>query len=244
MGEPRKCGCLECPDLPARDPELRAGALERQLLAAAGRRSDAGSPRVRAEAGDEAPRRRRGRERRARAASSGPMPPSATRSATAGSSSLPGGRSRLVTVRAAVWMRCSSSSRRSAASASSASVGGRPRSSQSSCSARASRIACSCRCTGTRIVREELAIARVTACRIHQVAYVENLKPLRQSNFSTARIRPEHALLDQVEEGEALPAVVLCDRDDQAQVRSGSSPPWHARRRARCASPAPLPEQR
>src|SRR5919112_893328 len=28
------------------------------------------------------------------------------------------------------------------------------------------------------------------ACRIHQVAYVENLKPLRQSNFSTARISP------------------------------------------------------
>ena len=31
---------------------------------------------------------------------------------------------------------------------------------------------------------------RVIAWRIHHVAYVENLKPLRQSNFSTACIRP------------------------------------------------------
>jgi len=30
-------------------------------------------------------------------------------------------------------------------------------------------------CTGTRIVRAWSAIARVIACRIHQVAYVENL---------------------------------------------------------------------
>ena len=34
-------------------------------------------------------------------------------------------------------------------------------------------------CTGIRIVRALSAIARVTACRIHQVAYVENLYPLR-----------------------------------------------------------------
>ena len=34
-------------------------------------------------------------------------------------------------------------------------------------------------CTGIRIVRALSAIARVTAWRIHHVAYVENLKPLR-----------------------------------------------------------------
>ena len=34
-------------------------------------------------------------------------------------------------------------------------------------------------CTGMRIVRALSAIARVTAWRIHHVAYVENLKPLR-----------------------------------------------------------------
>ena len=45
-------------------------------------------------------------------------------------------------------------------------------------------------CTGIRIVREWSAIARVTACRIHQVAYVENLYPRRYSNLSAARIRP------------------------------------------------------
>ena len=33
-------------------------------------------------------------------------------------------------------------------------------------------------CTGMRIVRAWSAIARVIAWRIHQVAYVENLKPL------------------------------------------------------------------
>ncbi len=32
--------------------------------------------------------------------------------------------------------------------------------------------------TGMRMVRDWSAMARVIACRIHQVAYVENLKPL------------------------------------------------------------------
>jgi hypothetical protein len=45
-------------------------------------------------------------------------------------------------------------------------------------------------CTGRRIERERSAIARVISWRIHHVAYVENLKPRRQSNSSTARIRP------------------------------------------------------
>ncbi len=45
-------------------------------------------------------------------------------------------------------------------------------------------------CTGSRMVRPLLPNPRVIAWRIHQVAYVENLNPLRQSNFSTARISP------------------------------------------------------
>ncbi len=44
--------------------------------------------------------------------------------------------------------------------------------------------------TGMRIVRALSASARATACRIHHVAYVENLKPLRWSNFSAARTSP------------------------------------------------------
>ena len=48
---------------------------------------------------------------------------------------------------------------------------------------------------------------------------MENLRSRRQSNFSTARIRPEDALLDQIQEAQALTAVVLRDRHDQAQVR-------------------------
>jgi hypothetical protein len=44
--------------------------------------------------------------------------------------------------------------------------------------------------TGIRIVRDCSAIALVIAWRIHQIAYVENLKPRRYSNLSTARMRP------------------------------------------------------
>ena len=44
--------------------------------------------------------------------------------------------------------------------------------------------------TGMRIVRLWSATARVIAWRIHHVAYVQNLKPRRYSNLSTARIRP------------------------------------------------------
>ena len=43
---------------------------------------------------------------------------------------------------------------------------------------RTTLLTCSARWTGSRMVRPESAIARVIACRIHQVAYVENLKPL------------------------------------------------------------------
>ena len=39
-------------------------------------------------------------------------------------------------------------------------------------------------------MRALFATPRCTAWRIHHVAYVENLKPFRQSNFSAARISP------------------------------------------------------
>ena len=39
-------------------------------------------------------------------------------------------------------------------------------------------------------MRPVLAMPRLIAWRIHHVAYVENLNPLRQSNFSTACINP------------------------------------------------------
>ena len=45
-------------------------------------------------------------------------------------------------------------------------------------------------CTGSLTVLPVLAMPLVMAWRIHQVAYVENLNPLRQSNFSTACMRP------------------------------------------------------
>jgi hypothetical protein len=44
--------------------------------------------------------------------------------------------------------------------------------------------------TGNRIVLPCSATARVTACRIHQCAYVENLYPSDVSNFSMPLIKP------------------------------------------------------
>jgi len=41
---------------------------------------------------------------------------------------------------------------------------------------------------------------------------------LRQSNFSTARISPEHPFLDQVTEGEALALIAARVSDHQAEV--------------------------
>src|SRR5918993_5572039 len=45
-------------------------------------------------------------------------------------------------------------------------------------------------CAGNLTVRALSATARVTACLIHHVAYVEKRLPISGSNFSTARIRP------------------------------------------------------
>ena len=58
-------------------------------------------------------------------------------------------------------------------------VGSCPRSARSLRSVRRILFSFSTTWTGMRIVRALSASARATACRIHQVAYVENLKPLR-----------------------------------------------------------------
>ena len=63
--------------------------------------------------------------------------------------------------------------------ASSSCVGGRPSSVSSFRAWRFSVWRRSWTWVGTRIVRDWPAIERWTAYRIHQVAYVENLKPLR-----------------------------------------------------------------
>src|SRR5207253_2088605 len=68
--------------------------------------------------------------------------------------------------------------------------GSRPSSARSFRSERTILFSFSTMCTGIRIVRALSASARATACRIHHVAYVENLKPLRWSNFSAARTSP------------------------------------------------------
>ena len=63
----------------------------------------------------------------------------------------------------------------SSSAASSSGVGSRPRSCSICRCTRASLLMTSTMCTGIRMVRAWSAMARVIACRIHQVAYVENL---------------------------------------------------------------------
>ena len=63
-----------------------------------------------------------------------------------------------------------------------------------------------------------LAIPREIDWRIHQVAYVENLKPLRQSNFVTACIRPRFPSWIRSRR-EAGRLVALGDRHHESQVR-------------------------
>ena len=60
----------------------------------------------------------------------------------------------------------------------SSTVGSRPSSWSSWRWTRTTLLMVSTMCTGMRIVRAWSAMARVMAWRIHQVAYVENLKPL------------------------------------------------------------------
>ncbi len=51
------------------------------------------------------------------------------------------------------------------------------------------------------------------------MAYVENLKPRRQSNFSTARFSPSVPSWIRSRNGTPSPAVALRDRDDEPEVR-------------------------
>ena len=145
------------------------------------------------------PRRRRGRRR--------PRPP-ARRSAGRGSSR----RAPRRPTSSACW------SGSPASSAISSSVGSRASCVQRWRSARCIFCMRSTTWTGTRIVRALSAIARATAWRIHHVAYVENLRPALPLELLDGADEAEHAFLDEVEEGEALVAVVLRDRDDEAEV--------------------------
>ena len=85
-------------------------------------------------------------------------------------------------------------------------------------------------------MRPVLAMPRVIAWRIHHVAYVENLKPLRQSNFSTACIRPRLPSWMRSSSGRPdawyfLAIDTTRRRFDCTNWRSASSP-WRAVRRS------------
>jgi hypothetical protein len=73
--------------------------------------------------------------------------------------------------------------------------------------------------TGTRTVRLWCMRACCTDWRIHQTAYVEKRSLRSGSNFSTARIKPEVALLDQVQQRHTASDKTARHGDDEAQVR-------------------------
>ena len=121
---------------------------------------------------------------------------------------------------------------------SSARVAGRPSFSSSRARAFWRRASVSPAWTGRRIVRPVLAMPRVIAWRIHQVAYVENLKPLRQSNFSTACIRPRLPSWMRSRSGSPdawyfLAIETTSRRFDCTNVRSAVSPARAVRRSSR-----------
>ena len=97
-------------------------------------------------------------------------------------------------------------------------AGPRPRSALSLRSVRRILLSFSTTWTGMRIVRALSASARATACRIHQVAYVENLN-LAVVELLRRTHQPDRPFLDQIEERQPLVAVPLRDRDDEAEVR-------------------------
>ena len=74
-------------------------------------------------------------------------------------------------------------------------------------------------CTGIRIVRALSASARATAWRIHHVAYGRELVAAAPVELLDRPDQAERPFLDQVEERQPLVAVVLRDRDDEAQIR-------------------------
>jgi hypothetical protein len=61
-------------------------------------------------------------------------------------------------------------------------------------------------------------MARVTAWRIHHVAYVENLKPFAVVELLHRAHQPNVAFLYQVEERDAAAGVLLGYRDDKPEV--------------------------
>src|SRR5215211_8863446 len=96
---------------------------------------------------------------------------------------------------------------------------------------------------GSRTVRAWSAMARVTACLIHQVAYVEKRLPISGSNFSTALIKP--ALPSWIKSSKGTPrpryflAMEITSRrfDSMSLFLALSSPPWARLLRSR-SSPA------
>ena len=78
--------------------------------------------------------------------------------------------------------------------------------------------------TGSRIVRPCSASAREIACLIHQVAYVESLKPMRVVELLDRADEPEVALLDEVEQRARPARVVARDRHHEPQVRLDQLP--------------------
>ena len=91
-------------------------------------------------------------------------------------------------------------------SANSSSLGSRPRTSWSSIDTRRIFDILSTRCTGSRIVLDWLAKARLIDCLIHHDEYVESLPPFAGSNRSTPFINPMFPSLIRSSSGSPSPS--------------------------------------
>ena len=88
------------------------------------------------------------------------------------------------------------------------------------------------------MVRLPSTMPRLMAWRIHQVAYVENLKPFRQSNFSTACMSPRLPSCTRSSSGTFDRLILLGDRHHESEVAVDEG---FDRSVAGCGRPAELP---
>src|SRR5919199_3305621 len=127
--------------------------------------------------------------------------------------------------------------------ASSSSVASRPSSTLRELSALRNLYSESTTWAGRRTVRAWSAMARVTACLIHQVAYVEKRLPISGSNFSTALMSPAFPSWMRSSKGTPRPryflAIEITSRrlDSMRRRLAASSPSWARLLRSR-SSPA------
>lgn len=118
----------------------------------------------------------------------------------------------------------------------SSSVGSRPSVCSSCRRTRKTLLIPSTMCTGTGIRRARSAITRVIACRIHQVASVENLKPPLVVELLNGTHQAEVALRIKSRKDMPRPMYFARHRHHQPQVRLGELHLGHGNPKSRAES--------